>query len=128
MVRFLVTGRSPGDDLLTWLRTERGLDGWWLCYNADAAMLARHAASCLAHHLGVSADVAAAAMGSSGLIGTGVSAATRKSLLGGVAMRTERASGRAGHRYFWLGAAEPGWTIQMQLDGLAHREPPIVPR
>ena len=34
--RNLRCGRSiAGDDLVAHLRTERGLDGWWLCHDAD---------------------------------------------------------------------------------------------
>ena len=39
-LHFSIRGRTSGDDLVSFLSAERGLDGWWLCYNADATLLA----------------------------------------------------------------------------------------
>ena len=122
-----VCGSLSGEDIVSWLANERGLDGWWLCYNADDAVLEAHAASCLAHHLRVDADTLNAAMSECELVARNVRAATRKRLLGGVDMQTERIRiGEDRFSFLWLGAAEPTWSIDDQINGLAPRKSPLV--
>ena len=95
--------------------------GWWLCYDANEALLQAYPQSCLAHHLGVSVSAVSDAMASSGLIGRGVKAAKRSQLLGGVHMITSgQTSLMSSHfNFLLLGSTEPTHSMQEQLAGSA---------
>ena len=101
-------GRLSGDELVEWLVGQHGLREWWLCYDASAALLASHPTSCLAHHLGVELDAAAAAMDASGLIGRGVSRATRAQILRELPMHTSgQVSFNSGCAEQWCASVTP---------------------
>ena len=124
--------RLDGADLVKWLSAEvlgvdGGILGWWLCYDADDALLAARPQSCLSYVMGADVASTAAAVASSGLVGAGVRAASRAKLLGGVPMVTSRITMRERKFNFMaLGVTEPGWTVDEQLDGNAPRAPPPV--
>ena len=116
------------DELVAWLTSQHDLHGWWMCYNANAALLETSASSCLAHHLGADVNTTEAITGH--LVGRGITAAKRAELLGGVALHTCRVSiERSWFSFLWLGTEEkPSWTAEQQLAGSATRLPPAVPR
>ena len=76
-----ILGRLSGTDVLAWLRSERGINSWWLCYDADEYLLEVSAPCCLAHHIGVGISAFNAAWAETGLVGKGVKAARRAAML-----------------------------------------------
>ena len=74
---------------MRWLASEPKLHGWWLCYDADEALVHENKLSCLAYFAGFSVRTVKAAMGCSGLIGQGIKSKKRMEILG-VPMQSKR--------------------------------------
>ena len=119
-------GRLSGADVRSWLSEHGAVHGWWLCFDADDALIKVRPQHCLAYCMSSNATATSDAMSSSELVGRGVSASTRRRLLG-TSMVTSRVYLRNREfNFLWVGTAEPGWTVRDQLDGQAQRAPPSV--
>ena len=119
-------GRLSGADVRSWLSEHGAVHGWWLCFDADDALIKVRPQHWLAYCMSSNATATSDAMSSSELVGRGVSASTRRRLLG-TSMVTSRVYLRNREfNFLWVGTAEPGWTVRDQLDGQAQRAPPSV--
>ena len=79
--RFPVVCRLSGSDVRAWLQENTAVHGWYLCYDADTALMKARPQCCLAYLMGTELEWTTAAVKASGLVGRGVKASGRQALL-----------------------------------------------